>query len=117
MVVGRSEDKGRAQRGVQPGPKGTRKAGVAVRDEHVGEPNVTEDGSDEITRCNVGGGGLDRRYQPHAACQEVDVHLQEVVTRAGRGQFEKVKADAAAPACRHRKREAGADQVVGGGPL
>ena len=67
---------------VQPGPKGTREAGVAVRDEQVGEPNVTEDGSDEITRCNVGGGGLDSRDQPHAAGQEIDVHLQEVVTRA-----------------------------------
>ena len=41
----------------------------------VGEPNVTENGADEVTRCNVGGGGLDRRYQPHAAGQEIDVHL------------------------------------------
>jgi hypothetical protein len=42
------------------------------------------------------------------------VHLQEVVTGAGRLELEEVQADASAPACRDRQREeqTGRAQVV-----
>jgi hypothetical protein len=40
------------------------------------------------------------RDKPHAASQEVDVDLQEVVTGAGRRELEEIQADAAAPAFR-----------------
>ncbi len=42
---------------------------------------------------------LKGRDRPNAVGQEVDVHLQEVVTGAGRQELEEVQADAAAPAC------------------
>jgi hypothetical protein len=65
-------------------------------------------------RCH-GGCPEGRDQPPHPARQEVDVHLQEVVTGAGRRELEEVQADAAAPACRDGQREeqAGRAQVVG----
>ena len=113
-MMWRSEDERRAQRGVQPGPESAGKARVAVRDEHVGKPHVAEDGMHKIARRNVGGSGLHGGNQPHAAGQEVNVHLQKVLARAGRWQFKEVQADAATASCRHRKgvEQTGRRQVV-----
>ena len=86
------------QRLVQPGPEGAREARVAVRDEHVGQPDVAEHRRDEVARRRLSGSGLEGRDQPHAPGQLVDVHLQEVVPRAGGGELQKVEADAPAAA-------------------
>ncbi len=56
------------------------KALVTVRDEHVREVNVAEHRRDEVARSRFRGGRLEGGDKPDAAGQEVNVHLQEVVT-------------------------------------
>eukprot|EP00292_Cryptomonas_paramecium_P023625 CAMPEP_0113676766 /NCGR_PEP_ID=MMETSP0038_2-20120614/8842_1 /TAXON_ID=2898 /ORGANISM="Cryptomonas paramecium" /LENGTH=146 /DNA_ID=CAMNT_0000593865 /DNA_START=591 /DNA_END=1027 /DNA_ORIENTATION=- /assembly_acc=CAM_ASM_000170 len=78
---------------------------VAVRDEHVGQAHVAEDGADEVARDDLGGGLLDRRNQPHPPGEQVDVNLHEVLPGAGLGELDEVQADGAAPASRDGQRE------------
>ena len=55
----------------------------------AGRPRVAEHRRGQAA---IGGGGLEGRDQPHAAGQEVDVHLQTAVAGAGDGQLEEGEA-------------------------
>ncbi len=65
---------------VQAGPKDAREVRVPVGDGHVRQAHVAEYGPDKIAGCCLGVGLLERRNQPDAASEEVDVCLLEVMT-------------------------------------
>jgi hypothetical protein len=68
------------------------------------QAQVAEARRNEVTRSRFRSGGLEGGDEPDAACQEFDVHLQEVVTGAGGRQLQKVEADAPPPPRRDRER-------------
>ena len=83
VVVLEAEVERRSKHLVQTCPEGARKARVAIRNEDVGQPHVAEYRGYEVAARSLRRGGLHVLDKPDAACQEIDVHLHEVMTRAG----------------------------------
>ena len=96
-------------------PECASEACVAIRHEHVGQPQVAKHRRDQVASLRLGSCGLEGRDQPHAPGHEVYsyVHLQKVVA-AGDGQLEEVQAEAPAAERGGRQgvQQAGRRQLV-----